>query len=322
MSEKKIIAVTGATGQQGGGLARAIIEDEEGGFAVRAITRNPESDSAKALANMGAEVVKADLDDPGALRAAFEGAHGAFCLTNFWDHFSPEKETQQAKNLADAARHAGVRHVIWSSLEDTRELVSLDDDRMPTLMENYKVPHFDAKGAANKLFGDLPATVLNTSFYWDNIIHFGMAPALQDGKLVFTLPMADKKLPGIAAIDIGKCAYGIFKGGDAYIGRTIGIAGEHLTGQEMADTLSRVLGKEIVYFAIGFDDYRALDFPGAADLGNMFQYKVDFNDEFRGSRDPSVARELNPELLDFESWVRLHRDQIPIEDPPAMETSA
>src|SRR5438045_2805447 len=123
MADKKIIAVVGATGAQGGGLCEAILSDPNGGFACRAITRDPSKDKAKALAARGAEVVRADLDDVASLGAAFAGAYGIYCVTNFWEHFSAEKEKQQAKNLADAAHDSGAEHVIWSTLEDTRELM-------------------------------------------------------------------------------------------------------------------------------------------------------------------------------------------------------
>ncbi|MGD8413898.1 MAG: NmrA family NAD(P)-binding protein, partial [Candidatus Latescibacterota bacterium] len=173
MEEKKIIAVVGATGAQGGGLARAILDDPAGGFTARAITRNADSDNAKALAARGAEVVVADLDDEESLNKAFENAYGAYCVTNFWEHFSPEKEIAQAQSMARAARKAKLQHVIWSSLEDTRQWVPLDDGRMPTLMDNYKVPHFDGKGAADHVFAEqgVPTTILRTSFYWDNLVH-------------------------------------------------------------------------------------------------------------------------------------------------------
>ena len=230
---KKIIAVIGATGAQGGGLVRAILADKNSEFTVRAITRKTDSDKAKELAAAGAEVVAGDLDDVSSLQKAFTGAHGAFCLTNFWEHFSTEKELEQAKNLATAAKAAGVSHAIWSTLEDTRRRVPLSDNRMPTLKDKYKVPHFDAKGEADQFFRDagVPTTFLLTSVPWDNLVYFGMGPKKgEDGKLSFVLPMADKKLPGIAAADIGKCAYGVFKQGSALIGKTVGIAGEHLTG--------------------------------------------------------------------------------------------
>jgi uncharacterized protein YbjT (DUF2867 family) len=154
MTDKKIIAIAGATGAQGGGLARAIMEDPAGGFAVRALTRKPDSEKARALSERGAEVVTADLDDTESVTWAFRGAWGAYCMTNFWEHFTPEKELTQAANMAQAAREAGLRHVIWSTLEDTRRWVPLEDDRMPTLMGKWKVPHFDAKGEADHLFAD------------------------------------------------------------------------------------------------------------------------------------------------------------------------
>src|SRR6204780_5635076 len=120
MSDKKIIAVVGATGAQGGGLVRAILADPTGQFAVRAITRDPSSDKAQELATLGAEVVSADIDDEASLERAFAGAYGAFCVTFFWAHFSPEQELKEAANMAAAAKAAGVEHVIWSTLEDTR----------------------------------------------------------------------------------------------------------------------------------------------------------------------------------------------------------
>jgi len=299
MADKRIIAVVGATGAQGGGLVRAILQDPSGGFAVRALTRNPKSDRAAELARLGAEVVEAHLDHPESLKRAFQGVHGAYCVTNFWEHFSPAKEMAQAANMAKAAAEGGVTHVIWSTLEDTRRWVPLDDDRMPTLMTEYKVPHFDAKGEANHLFADhgAPTTFLLTSFYWDNLISFGMGPKKgADGKLVLTLPMGDKKLPGIAAEDIGKCAYGIFKQGRSYIGRTVGIAGEHLTGTAMAAALARALGREVIYNAVTPAAYRSFGFPGAEDLGNMFQFKQEFEAAFCGARDLDESRSLNPEL--------------------------
>src|ERR1700682_869050 len=218
---KKIIAVVGATGAQGGGLVRAILSDKNGPFTARAITRNVNSDKAKALADAGAEVVAADLDDVKSLKKAFEGAHGAFCVTNFWEHFKPEKEISQARNMAQAAKDAGVKHVIWSTLEDTRQSIPLSDARMPTLMGKYKVPHFDGKGEANAVFTQLgvPTTFLLTSFYWDNFIYFGMGPKKgADGKLAITLPLENKKLAGIAAEDIGKNAYALFEKGAEMIG--------------------------------------------------------------------------------------------------------
>jgi len=316
VDDKKIIAVVGATGAQGGGLCRAILKDAGGGYRVRALTRRSGSDKAKELEELGAEVVEIDIDDAESLNRAFRGAHGAFCVTFFWDHFSPEKELAEAKNMADAAKHAGVRHVIWSTLEDTRKWVPLGDNRMPTLMKKYKVPHFDAKGEANGLFSDrgLPTTFLLTSFYWENLIHFGMGPKRgEDGNLYITLPMGDKKLPGIASEDIGKCAYAIFKKGGEFIGKTVGIAGGHLTGSQMAAALTRALGEEVRYNAVSPEVYRGFGFPGAEDLGNMFQFKRDFESAFCGARSLVFSRALNPSMKTFEAWLDENRDRIPVE---------
>lgn len=313
---RKTIAVVGATGAQGGGLVRAILADPGAGFTARAITRKPDSDKARALAAQGVEVVTADADDEASLTRAFTGAYGAYCVTNFWEHFSPEKELSQARNMAAAAKAAGLRHVIWSTLEDTRKLVPLSDDRMPTLMGHYKVAHYDAKGEADQLFRDagVPTTFLATSFYWDNFIYFGVGPKPgPDGVLAITFPLDDAKLPGIAAEDIGKCAFGIFKRGQEFIGRTVGIAGGHLSGAEMARAMSRALGREVKYNAITPDAYRHLGFPGAEDLGNMFQFKRDFNREYVGARDLAFTRSLNPELQSFDDWLARHAKEIPVE---------
>jgi uncharacterized protein YbjT (DUF2867 family) len=316
MSDKKIIAVVGATGAQGGGVVRAIQADANGPFRARALTRDPSSEKAKQLAALGAEVVAANVDEQESLQKAFAGAHGAFCVTFFWDHFSPERELAQASNMAKAAKQAGIAHVIWSTLEDTRKWVPLSDARMPTLMEKYKVPHFDSKGAADRVFSEtgVPTTFLLTSFYWDNLIHFGMGPKKgPDGKLAITLPMDDKKLPSIAAEDIGRCAYGIFKRGAEYLGKTVGIAGEHLSGDEMAAALTDALGREVRYNAVTPEAYRGLGFPGAQDLGNMFQFKRDFNDDFRGARSLAASRALNPQLQTFTQWLERNKSRIPLE---------
>ena len=315
MAEKKIVAIVGATGAQGGGLARAILSDPSGGFSVRALTRRPESEPARVLARLGADVRVADLDRLETVKRAFDGAHAVYCVTNFWEHRSPERELAQAGAMAQAAACVGNEHVIWSTLEDTRRWVPLDSDRMPTLMVHYKVPHFDAKGEANEQFTrrNVPATFLLTSFYWDNFINFpGMGPRRdRSGVLTLTMPMGDKRLPSIAAEDIGRCAYGILRAGPAYVGQTVGIAGEHLTGAEIASTLSRSLSEPVRYADIEPDEYRRLDFPGAEDLGSMFQFKRDFQDVFCQARSVARSRQVNPRLQTFEQWLTFNGRRIP-----------
>lgn len=320
MPEKKIIAVVGATGAQGGGLVRAILSEAGGEFAVRALTRNVDSEKARAMAAQGVEVVHADADDAHTLAPALEGAYGAFFVTNFWEHFSPEREVQQARNMAQAAARAGMRHAIWSTLEDTREQVPLDDGRMPTLMGRYKVPHFDAKGEADGAFREsgVPTTFLRTTFYWDNFIHAGMEPRRgEDGVLTLALPMGDRRLAGIAVEDIGACALGIFKEGPELAGRYVGIAGGHLTGAEMAAAMGRALGEEVRYQDVPVDVFRSLGFPGAEDMGNMFQYYQEFEAYFGASRSVQTARRLHPGLQDFDTWLRRNAARIPVAEPAA-----
>ena len=316
MTEKKIIAVMGATGAQGGAVARAILNDTNSEFTVRAVTRNINSEKARALAELGAELVSADLDDKESLVKAFTGLYGAYCVTFFWAHFSPEKEKEGARNMAEALKKTGVKHAIWSTLEDTRKFIPLSDNRMPTLLGNYKVPHFDAKEESNEYFikNGIPTTFLYTAYYWDNMIYFGTGPKKgPDGKLYLTMPMGDKRLPGIASEDIGKCAYGIFKKGPELIGKKIYIAGESLTGKQMAASLSKALGKEVLYNAAEPDVYRSFGFPGADEMGNMFQFKRDFEEYYAGIRDLAYARKLNPELQTFDQWLARNAAKISTE---------
>ncbi|HEY3884638.1 MAG TPA: NmrA/HSCARG family protein [Vicinamibacterales bacterium] len=313
MADRRVIAVIGATGAQGGGLARAILADPAGGFACRAITRDPSKEKALDLASHGAEIVRADLDDVAGLEKVFAGAYGAFCVTNFWEHLSAEKEKAQARNLAAAAKAAGVKHVIWSTLEDTRKLMAPGDTRMPMLQQHYRVPHFDAKAEADAFFAGLPVTYLVTSFYWDNIYAFGLAPKKgTDGGYSWVMPMGDRRLAGIAAEDIGKVACGIFMAGSKYIGKTVGIAGEFLTIAEMGEKLSKALGIRVTYQAVEADAYRQFGFPGADELGNMFQVYRDFEKEVVGARSVDAARALNPELLTFDQWLAKYKSKIPL----------
>jgi len=316
MANKKIIAVLGATGSQGGGLARAILADRMGAFGVRAVTRDPQSEKARELAKLGAEVVRADANNMPSLRKAFDGVYGAYCVTFFWEDFLPQTELAQAAAMATAAKMAGVKHVIWSTLEDTRLKIPLKDKRMPTLMSKYKVPHFDAKGESDKAFqqAGVPTTFFRTSFYWENFIYFGLGPKRQpDGKLDLTLPMGTAKLPGIAAEDIGRCAFGVFRKGVEYIGQTIGVAGEHLTGVQMAAALTRALGQEVRYDGVTPEVYRGYDNAAAKDVANMFQYISEFEGDFCGVRNVETSRSLNTDLQNFDRWLSRNKDRIPLE---------
>lgn len=313
---KKIITVFGATGAQGGGLVRAILNDPHSEFSVRAVSRDVHSDKANELRALGADVVSGDVDDKDSVTKALEGAYGAYFVTFFWAHFSPQKEFEEAKTFAEAAKATGLQHAIWSTLEDVRQFVPLDDDQIPTLHQKYKVPHFDAKGEADQLFKDLdvPTTFFRASFYWDNFIYFGSGPKKgPDGNYYLTFPLDDKKMAGIAAEDIGKAAYGIFKRGGELIGQTVGVAGEHLSGQQMAAALSKALNVEVIYNNVTPETYRSFGFPGADDLGNMFQFYRDFEKECNEVRNVGFSRELNPELKSFGEWLKENASRIPLD---------
>jgi uncharacterized protein YbjT (DUF2867 family) len=187
---------------------------------------------------------------------------------------------------------------------------------MPTLHGKYKVPHFDGKGEGDQSFIDagVPTTFMLASYYWDNLIYFGMGPKKgADGKMAITFPMGKKKMAGIGADDIGKCAYGIFKKGKEVIGKRIGIAGEQLTCDEMAKALSKAIGQEVNYNEITPDQYRAFGFPGADDLGNMFQFYRDYDEVCNQTRNVEYSRLLNPELKSFDMWLAENGKRIPLE---------
>ncbi|MBW5482784.1 NmrA/HSCARG family protein [Streptomyces bambusae] len=309
MAQKRVITVFGATGSQGGALVRAALADGE--FAVRAVTRNPDSDRARELVELGADVVPADMDDAASLPAVLEGAYGAYVVTNFWEHMSARREKEQAQAVAHAAAHAGVQHVIWSTLEDTRDCIPLDDERMPVLQGEYKVPHFDGKAEADHYFTDegAPTTFLRTTFYWENLLTT-FAPQLgEDGVLRIVFPMGTSRLSGIGVDDIGRTALSVFKRGTDLIGATVSIAGEHLALADMAAVLTEVAGRPVEYAPLTPDEFRALGFPGADEAGNMFQFYADCEERFVRARDLQEVRALDPELQSFATWAAAHREE-------------
>lgn len=314
MADPRVIAVVGATGAQGGGLVRAIARDPGCGFRARALTRDPDSEAAQKLAELpNVDVVAADLDDLASVEVAFAGAYGAFCVTFFWADMSADTELRHARTMAQAARANGVEHVVWSTLEDTRRWVT--DDRMPTLQGGYKVPHFDGKEVADGAFRNagVPTTFLRTAGFWENLIYFGLGPQRgEDGTLDLTYPMGDSRWPGIAAEDIGKIALGVFRRGQELVGETVSVAGECPTCAEMAEKLSKALGEEVRYVDVDPDVYRGFGFPAADEIGNMFQFARDFEHAYAGTRDIDLARSLDPELQDFDTWLARNAGSVPV----------
>jgi uncharacterized protein YbjT (DUF2867 family) len=324
VSDKKIIAVVGATGAQGGGLVRAILADPDGAFTARALTRNAGSDPARALASHGAEVIEADLDDETSLRKAFDGAYGAYVVTNFWVQRTPEQEQartraemelDQAAAAARAAKDAELRHVVWSTLEDTRPHFARLGSDVPNALGAYKVPHFDAKGEANASFTALgvPTTFLQTTMYYEALLQ-GFGPHRDaNGELILTLPMADKRWALIAGEDIGKTALGVFRRGEEFIGKTVSIAGTITTGEQLAAKLTAALGEKVVYRPMTTDAMRASGQPGVIEVANMFQFYSDASEYFTGVRDLDLVRELNPELQTLDTWLIQHKNEMPLD---------
>jgi uncharacterized protein YbjT (DUF2867 family) len=314
MTDTKIIAVVGATGATAGGLARAILDDPDDGYALRAITRTPDSAPARALAARGATIVRADSDDENSLIRAFDGAYAVFCMTNFFEHFSAEREAAQAANLGRAAGAAGVHHAIWSTSEDTRQWYPLNDGRMPTLQGRFKVPQWDAKSEGDPVFtaSGVPTTFLLTPFHWESFV-FGLgAPQRgEDGVMTLAMPLGNAELPGIAAEDIGRCAYGILRAGDAFVGKTVGIASEHLTGKQLAAGLSELAGEPVSYQHVPVEIFRSLPVPGIDIGANMFQFVTEANADYCGRRDVAEARSLNASIASFDDWVEATRARLP-----------
>ncbi len=314
MTPRPVVAVANATGLLGSAVTRAILNDPQQAFGVRALVRLPASPHARALAEAGAEVVAVELEDTPSLLRALRGTHTLFAVTDFWEHGSPERELAQARAMSTAASLADVEHVIWSTHEDSRAWLSLDDARMPTLMQRYKVPSIDAKGEADAFFIDagVPVTLLRTAIAWEQLLGFGMGPRrAEDGALRLALPLGDRLLPGIALGDIGIIVRRLLADGPPASTRTLGVAADHLTGRQMALAFQRAVHESVVYDAVPFASWRSLGVPGADALGNLFQFIHDFNPQVVAARPVEGARALHPTLQDFDAWLATHRAYIP-----------
>ena len=300
-----LIAVIGATGRQGGGVIDAVHESSYG-LAVRAVVRDARAPKATALKARVAQIVEADLDDVRSLRAAFRGADGAYCVTPPDADDQAGRETVRAQNMAAAARDARLEHVVWSTQEDTRPVLAAAGSGMPVLGGRFRVPSYDAKAEADAAFRDLgvPTTFMRTSFYWESLFLPYVGPrSTPEGGAVIRWPLGDATLPGIAVADIGRCAVGLFAQRSTYVGRTVGVCGEQLTGLEIATALGKALGMGCRYEPIDPEKFRRLPFRSAAAIANTFQYKRDFAHAHGQYRDVALSRSLNPELRTFRQWL-------------------
>lgn len=292
MNTKPIILVIGATGAQGGSVAKALLQ--EGKYQVRALTRNPHSAPAKTLQATGAELVKGDLNDIQSLKVAMQGCYGVFGVTAYWEHFA--KEYSQGKNLIDAVKASNIQHLVFSTQRDYAQLTN----------GILQVPHCDMKAALQEyaLSQKIAATFVHVAFYYENFLSlFPLQQAENDGAYHFGFPQGDTPLAMVSVDDLGGVVCRIFDFPAEYIGRTVGIIGEDRSCADYAAILSKVLGQEVHYDYIPHGLYTQLGY--GQEWANMFEiqrlcvpsHQLDLIESYG----------LNPELQTFEQWVRKNK---------------
>ncbi|XP_069838297.1 nmrA-like family domain-containing protein 1 [Dendropsophus ebraccatus] len=294
MAARKIITVFGATGAQGGSVANSLLMDRT--FAVRAVTRDTSKPAALKLKEAGAEVVSADLDNEKSLESALSGVYGAFVVTNFWDHFSKEKEVQQGKVIVDLCKRLGLQHVVYSGLENVNKLSGGKLD----------VLHFDGKGKVEEYFQEksCPMTSVRLAFYFENFLTNSKPQKSKDGKSYeLVIPMCDVPMDGISVADLGPAVLSILKNPKEYIGKLIGLSAEKLTVAQYADIMSKVSCKTIKDAKIPPEVYEKLPFPGAQEMANMFKFYLMVPD-----RDVALTHKLNPNTKSFKQFLKENKE--------------
>ena len=295
MNLKKIILVTGATGAQGGSVAKALLNENK--FAVRILTRNARSPKAIALREAGAEIAEGDLDDMQSLLLAMKDVYGVFGVTSFWEHF--EKEYQHGKNLVEAVHQSGIKHFVYSSLANYNELSC----------GTLSVPHCDIKAALEEYARSLniPATFVSIAFYYQNFLSFFPLQKDENDHFFFGFPQGDTKLSIVNVEDMGGVVAPIFDHPAEYIGRRVGIVGEDLTCDEYAAILSKVLQQNVYYKYIPRDVYAGFGFPGSEELANMFEVQRLYIKNRQLDLIESYG--LNPSMQRFEKWLEKNKEK-------------
>jgi uncharacterized protein YbjT (DUF2867 family) len=280
-SGERTILVSGATGQQGGVVARELLER---GFGVRALTRDPEKPAAKELAEKGAEVVRGDLEDRSSLERELEGVHGVFSVQNFWEA-GYEREVRQGTQLADAAKEAGISHFVYSSVGSAHRQTGL--------------LHFESKREVEEHVrgSGLPYTILRPVFFMQNWEVFGRDQIL-GGTLAQPLD-PDKSLQMLAAEDVGVFVTMALDNPDEWIGREVDLGGDEMTMREIAGTFSRVIGREVSYFQVPWDQFEQ---AAGEEAYRMYRWFNDYGYE----ADIAALREVHPGLITFEQYLRTH----------------
>jgi uncharacterized protein YbjT (DUF2867 family) len=289
---RKTILVFGATGAQGGSVARNLLS--RGKFNVRAITRKTDSPAAQALRELGAEIVQGDLDDPASLRAALEGCYGAFGVTNFWEHFS--KEETQGRNLVKAVADAKIQHFVFSTLPPIAKATG----------GALRSPHFDLKAEHEEYARSLgiPSTFVHVPFYYENFLYFFPPRPAGDGTYRFGFPQGDTPLAAMSVEDVGKVVAPLFEQPETYIGKVLKLAGDELPAAMYAKAMSRKTGYDIRYAHVPRETFAALGFPGAEDLADMFEfYRLHIPSR---KRDIETGRTIAPTIATFDQWLERH----------------
>jgi uncharacterized protein YbjT (DUF2867 family) len=296
MKLKPLILVVGATGAQGGSVARHLLAS--GRFAVRGLTRNPDSSNAKALREAGAEIAAGDLRNKESLLQALQGCDGVYGVTNFWEHYTDEYD--QGINLVDAVVESGVGQFVFSTLPHVYGISK----------GTLSVPHFDIKARleAYARAKKPETTFVHAAFYFQNFTSFFPPKRGADGSYFISFPQGDTPLAGLSANDIGGIVLPVFENPEAFAGKTIAAAGDVLTGEEYARVLSSVTGKKIVYQHMPRKTFASQGFPGAEELADMFEYYRVYKPY--GTEAVDRSRQLYPALETFEASVSKQKDAL------------
>jgi uncharacterized protein YbjT (DUF2867 family) len=276
-----LILVCGATGKQGGAVARSLLER---GFRVRALTRDPQKPEAQALAEQGAEVVQGDMEDRSAVdQVLIEGVYGVFSVQNFWET-GYDGEVQQGKTVADAARAAGVDHFVYSSVGSAHRKTG--------------IPHFESKWEIEEHVRQigLPFTIFRPTFFMQN--WEWTREMILGGTLAQPLD-PDKPLQQVAAEDIGAFAAIAFENPDSWIGREVDLAGDEQSMSEIAETFGRVIGREVSYYQVPWDQFEE-------QMGEEATLNLRWINDVGYEADIAALRQEYPELTSFERYLRTH----------------
>jgi len=290
----KTIVVFGSTGAQGGSVVDFLLKD--GSWKVRGVTRDTESDKAKALAKRGVEMVKADVSDKASFqkgKGVFDGAWGAFVVTNFWDKSSMGKELEQGKALVDAAADCKVECLQYASLVNVEKESG----------NKYKVPHFTDKAKVEEYIRTKNfkyTAFIAAAFYYQNMQTF-FAPKEEDGVLVFTLP-ATSNITAFDVNDIGGVSAAAFKKPESVNHMFVPCSADHFSPAEFVELVGKVTGKKTKLNSLTFEQYAGLGFPGAEELAEMFRW---FNAQtyygLKAKRE--LGLRLYPQLKTMKQWL-------------------